>query len=118
MRIDCQYYALSSDLKTIANFDDYMLRLAAREDRDQYSLVSGLRENRMIDKCKVAFCEQTDSWVVQSKVELENPEQEVDMIAERHDESLAIELKSTLRPETLWEVYKRNQDIKRGVSPN
>ena len=116
VRIDCQYYALSSDLKTIANFDDYMLRLAAREDRDQYSLVSGLREDRMIDKCKVAFCEQTDSWVVQSKVELENPEQEVDMIAERHDESLAIELKSTLRPETLWEVYKRNQDIKRGVS--
>ena len=116
VRIACQYYALSSDLKTIANFDDYMLRLAAREDRDQYSLASGLREDRMIDKCKVAFCEQTDSWVVQSKVELENPEQEVDMIAERHDAKLAIELKSTLRPETLWEVYKRNQDIKRGLS--
>ena len=116
VRIANQYYALSSDLKTIAEFDDYMLRLAAREDSDQYNMVSSLREDRMIEKCRDAFCEQTDSWVVQSKVELENPEQEVDMIAERHDESLAIELKSTLRPETLWEAYKRNQDIKRGVS--
>ena len=116
VRIANQYYALSSDLKTIAEFDDYMLRLAAREDRHQYSLVSGLREDRMIEKCKVAFGEQADSWVVQSKVELDNPEQEVDMIAERHDSSLAVELKSTLRPETLWEVYKRNQDIKKGVS--
>lgn len=116
VRIASQYYALSSYLKVIAVYDDYMLRLAAREDRDQYNLVSGLRENRMIDKCKLAFGEQADSWVIRRKVELENPEQEVDMIAERHDASLAIELKSTLRPETLWEVHKRNQDIKKGVS--
>ena len=116
VRIDCQYYALSSYLKVIDKFDDYMLRLAAREDSDQYNKVSGLREDRMIAKCKVAFGAQTDSWIVRSKVELENPEQEVDMIAERHDDSLAIELKSTLRPETLWEVYNRNKDIKKGVS--
>lgn len=116
VRIGCHYYALSSDLKTIANFDDYMLRLANREDRDQYNKVSGLREDRMIAQCKVAFGKQTDSWVVQDKVELVNPEQEVDMIAERHDDSLAIELKSTLRPETLWEVYNRNKDIKKGMS--
>lgn len=116
VRIDCQYYALSSYLKVISEYDDYMLRLAAREDPVQYNLVSGLREDRMIDKCKLAFGEQADSWVIRRKVELENPEQEVDMIAERHDASLAIELKSTLRPETLWEVYKRNQDIKKGVS--
>ena len=116
VRIASQYYALSSYLKVIAVYDDYMLRLAAREDPDQYNRVSGLREDRMIDKCKLAFGEQADSWVIRRKVELENPEQEVDMIAERHDASLAIELKSTLRPETLWEVHKRNQDIKKGVS--
>ena len=116
VRIASQYYALSSDLKTIDTYDDYMLRLAAREDPNQYNRVSGLREDRMIDKCKFAFGEQADSWVIRRKVELENPEQEVDIIAERHDASLAIELKSTLRPETLWEVHKRNLDIKKGVS--
>ena len=116
MRIVNQYYALSSDLKTIAEFDDYMLRLAAREDPDQYSRVSGLREDRMIEKCIAAFQKPTDQWTVQSKVELGDPEQEVDFIASRQNWNIAVELKSTLRPESLWEVYKRNQDVIDGIS--
>ena len=39
-----RFCALSSDLKAISLIDDYMLRLAARIDENQYSKVSGLRE--------------------------------------------------------------------------
>ena len=116
VRIACQYYALSSDLKVIADFDDYMLRLASREDPRQYNLVSGLREDRMIEKCRTAFRELTDPWDFRSKVELDRPKQEIDVLASRNGDEIALELKSTLRPETLWEVYKRNEDIMGGLS--
>ena len=33
----------------------------------------------------------------------------------RDTESIVLELKSTLRPETPWEVYKRNEDIIYGI---
>ena len=116
VRIASQYYALSSDLKAIANFDDYMLRLAVREDRDQYNLVSGQREERMIEECKAAFQKSTDSWNFRSKVELDRPKQEIDVLASRNGDAIALELKSTLRPESLWEVHKRNEDIICGLS--
>ena len=38
-----------------------------------------------------------------------------DIVASRSGEILVIELKSTLRPEAPWEVYKRNQDILKGL---
>ena len=116
VRIDCQYCALSSDLKVIADFDDYMLRLAAREDPHQYSMVSGLREDRMIEKCRTAFRKSTAPWDFRSKVELNEPKQEVDVLASRNGDEIALELKSTLRPETLWEVHKRNEDIMSGLT--
>lgn len=105
--------ALSSDLKSLAVSDDHMLRLAARIDPQQYSLVSGLREARMTQLCKTAFEKQT--WRVRTNVLLKEPKQEVDFLALRSGERIGCELKSTLRPETPWEVYKRNEDILHGI---
>ena len=111
-----RFCALSSDLKTIALIDDYMLRLAARIDRKQYSRVSGRREDRMVAACRRAFTESGTAWAVQSHVKLAEPPQEIDVIACRPGERIAIELKSTLRPETAWEVHNRNGDILKGIS--
>ena len=110
-----RFCALSSDLKTIACVDDYMLRMAAREDEEQYNQVSGLREDRMISACVTAFAECKGGWKVDSSVALTDPPQEADIVAARSGDTLVIELKSTLRPETVWEVYKRNQDILHGL---
>ena len=109
------FYALSSALKTIACVDDYMLRLAARDDEEQYNKVSGLREDRMMKTCRAVFEGSNEAWAVRSRVKLTGPPQDVDMVASRSAEHLVIELKSTLRPETLWEVYKRNDDILKGL---
>ena len=110
-----RFCALSSDLKAIACVDDYMLRLAAREDEKQYSRVSGLRESRMVDVCRTAFEGSNGEWTIRSPVTLADPPQEADIVASRSGEILVIELKSTLRPEALWEVYKRNEDILNGL---
>ena len=110
-----RFCALSSDLKAVACVDDYMLRLAAREDEEQYNQVSGLREDRMINACLTAFAESKGGWRVDSSVALTDPPQEADIVAARSGDTLVIELKSTLRPETVWEVYKRNQDILNGL---
>ena len=110
-----RYCALSTDLKTIACVDDYMLRLAAREDEKQYSHVSGLREDRMTNACLAAFAESNGGWKVDRSVALTDPSQEADVVAARSGDTFVIELKSTLRPETVWEVYKRNQDILKGL---
>ena len=89
--------------------------LAAREDEEQYNQVSGLREDRMINACLTAFAESKGGWRVDSSVALTDPPQEADIVAARSGDTLVIELKSTLRPETVWEVYKRNQDILNGL---
>ena len=116
VKIASRFCALSSDLKAISLIDDYMLRLAARLDEKQYSSVSGLREARMANACRTAFEGGTGVWTVRSPKILTDPAQEADVVASRSDESLVIELKSTLRPETVWEVYKRNRNILHGVS--
>ena len=115
--INCagRFCALSSDLKTIASIDDYMLRLAARIDEDQYRRVSILREGRMMDACRDAFEESGTAWDVRCSVNLADSPRKTDVIASRTGEKIAIELKSTLRPETTWEVYKRNEDIIKGI---
>ena len=89
--------------------------LAVREDEKQYSHVSGLREDRMISACLTAFAESNGRWRINSSVVLTDPLQEADIVAARSGDTLVIELKSTLRPETVWEVYKRNQDILNGL---
>jgi hypothetical protein len=44
-----------------------------------------------------------------------DPPQEVDVLAGRDAKTLILQLKSTLRPETPWEVYKRNEELIEGV---
>jgi len=65
-----RFCALSSDLKTIVCVDDYMLRLAAREDEKQYSRVSGVRESRMVEACRTGFEGGKEDWTIQSPVKL------------------------------------------------
>jgi len=110
-----QFCALSSDLKAIAAIDDYMLRLAARVDPDQYSKASTLRECRMISICRDALEQCMPPWSVTAHVLYKDPPQEVDVLAIRDGKTLILQLKSTLRPETPWEVYKRNEGIIEGV---
>ena len=111
-----RYCALSSDLKAIACRDECMLRLAAWIDEEQYRKVSNLREGRMVDACREAFERDSEPWAVDSQVKLAEPQQEADVVVSRSGDSLVIELKSTLRPQTSWEVYKRNEDILTGLS--
>ena len=93
--------------------DDYMLRLASRSDPEQYSTVSGLREPRMVNYCREIL--ESQGWSVDSSVQLTNPAQEIDIVATRDKITLVLELKSTLRPESPWEVHNRNQDILKGL---
>ena len=111
-----RFCALSSNLKTISCIDDSMLRLAAWVDDKQYSNVSGLREDRMVDTCRTVFEGNNQPWKVQSRVKLPDPEQEADILAQRRSESIVIELKSTLRPVALHEVDNRNRDVLKGLS--
>ena len=69
----------------------------------------------MIKMCKDAFEQCSPSWSLRDRVHFSNPAQQADIIATRGTESLVLELKSTLRPETPWEVYKRNDDIIHGI---
>jgi hypothetical protein len=110
-----QYCALSSDIKALSQIDDHMLRLAARVDERQYTIAASLRENRMIKICKDAFEQCSPSWSVRDRVHFSDPTQQADLVATRGSESLVLELKSTLRPETPWETYKRNDDIIHGI---
>ena len=116
VNVENRFCALSSDLKAVACVDDYMLRLAARIDPTQYNRVSGLREDRMIDTCRAAFESDSKPWKFLSRFRLNNPPQEADILVSQSSDSFVIELKSTLRPETPWEVYKRNRDVLEGLS--
>lgn len=110
-----RYCALSSDLRAISLIDKHMLRLAALIDPDRYSLAATLREDRMIAKCRAALESATSPWRVGSRAHYTNPPQEADVVGQRQSEALVVELKSTLRPETPWEVHKRNEDIVHGI---
>ena len=115
VKVGDKYCALSSDLKALSRIDDYMLRLAGRVDERQYTLAAGLREQRMITRCRETFERCTPSWTVRDSVRYSNPEQEADILASRNAVTLVLELKSTLRPETPWESFKRNESIIYGV---
>lgn len=114
IRIDRKFVFLSHDVKGIAMLDDYMLRTANRVDTNSYSLVSGLREQRMIDVVVAALRGQ--GWFARARVFLKNPDQELDVVATKSTEPrLVLQLKSTLRPESPWEVKKRNEDLFEGI---
>ena len=89
---------------------DHMLRIANRVDPDQYRKVSGFREPRMMDFCRKEF--EIRGWSVETGIKISGPPQrEIDVLANRGASSVLLQLKSTLRPEAPWEVFKRNQDI-------
>lgn len=115
IQVGNRYCALSSDLKTIAVIGDYMLRLAARTDPDQYSVATTNREGRMINICRDVLEQSVPPWSVVARLHYKDPPQEGDVVASRGVQKVVIQLKSTLRPETPWEVYKRNMEIIDGV---
>lgn len=110
-----RYCALSSDLKAVSVLDDYMLRLAVRIDERQYNRVSVLREQRMIRICRRILEHSLRPWTVRDCVIYSNPTEEADILATRDSSSMVIQLKSTLRPQTPWEVFKRNEDLVHGL---
>jgi hypothetical protein len=90
-----------------------MLRVAVLNDRDQYDKISGLREDRMIAACKAAF--EAAGWTFQPHLRLRDPPREIDGYASKDDQDVVVQLKSTLRPHSPWEVYKRNTDVVDGI---
>jgi hypothetical protein len=93
--------------------NDHMLRLAALVDGPQYVRVSGVREERMITLCRRIL--EPLEWTVTPRFRLSDPAGDVDVYAVRGRDRMVIQLKSTLRPESPWEVYKRNADILDGI---
>jgi hypothetical protein len=67
----------------------------------------------------VAFCTpilETKGWEVTPDHRLHNPDQQIDVFAQRGECKLVLQLKSTLRPESPWEVLKRNDDVLDGIT--
>jgi len=114
VQIGDRVYGVSIALRTLAGLDDYMLRAAVLHDPGQYEKVSGLREERMIGICKTAF--EKSGWTFTPHFHLTNPPREIDGYATRDTETCILQLKSTLRPQSPWEVYKRNTDIIDGIT--
>jgi ketosteroid isomerase-like protein len=92
---------------------DHMLRLAALVDAAQYVQVSGARESRMIAVCRQIL--EPLGWSVTPRLRLTDPPGDVDVYAVRERDRMVVQLKSTLRPQSPWEVYKRNGDILDGI---
>jgi hypothetical protein len=114
VQIGSTTFAISSVIKALASVDDYMLRVAALVDREQYEKVSGLREERMVAQCRCAL--DGLGWHVQPHFRLSAPEREIDVYSAKGGRDLVIQLKSTLRPHSPWEVYKRNSDVLKGIN--
>jgi hypothetical protein len=104
---------ISRNLLTLAGFDDYMLRVAVLNDPEQYEKVSGRREERMIELCRKAF--SGEGWTFTPHYHLVNPAKEIDGHAAKGTDTCILQLKSTLRPQSPWEVYKRNADVIEGI---
>ena len=79
VQIGSNTYAISSVIKTLASVDDYMLRVAVLIDRQQYDSVSGLREERMVARCRSAY--EAMGWSLQPHFRLSDPEREIDVYA-------------------------------------
>jgi hypothetical protein len=106
-------FGVSRALLTLAGLDDYMLRVAVLNDPAQYEKVSGLREERMIELCRKAFL--AEKWSFTPHFRLLNPAKEIDGHAAKDTDVCILQLKSTLRPQSPWEVHKRNSDVIEGI---
>jgi hypothetical protein len=104
---------ISSSLLTLAGRDDYMLRVAVLNDPAQYDRVSGLREARMVSRCGELF--RHAGWTFMPHHKLTSPPAEIDGYATRQSDVVIVQLKSTLRPQSPWEVRKRNEDVLGGI---
>jgi len=93
--------------------DTDALRLANLTDPGQYRNVSGLRERRMASRCAQAL--QSCGWVVKTHVKQTSPKRELDMVATIGGQQMILQLKSTLRPASPWEVLKRNKELLCGI---
>ena len=93
--------------------EDHMVRRAVQIDPDQYSKVSGLREQRMIDVVLPKL--ETQGWQVTPRYRLHDPEAELDIYAIRNTDRLVLQLKSLVRPISPGEVRRRNADIIKGL---
>lgn len=113
VQIGDKVFGVSAALLALAGFDDYMLRVALLNDSEQYEKVSGLREDRMIEICREAF--EQSNWTFTPHFLLRNPENEIDVFATKDSDKVIVQLKSTLRPQSPWEVYKRNSDVIGGI---
>jgi hypothetical protein len=90
-----------------------MLRVALLNDQGQYVKASGLREERMIARCKRSF--EDAGWTFTPRCLLTNPQKEIDGYATKESEACILQLKSALRPQSPWEVYKRNKELIEGI---
>ena len=113
IKVGDRIFGISCNLLTLAGFDDYMLRVAVLNDPVQYEKVSGLREERMIEMCQKAF--SGEGWAFTPHYHLANPAKEIDGHAAKGTGICILQLKSTLRPQSPWEVYKRNADVIEGI---
>jgi len=114
VQIADRVYGVSVAIRTLAGIDDFMLRAAVLNDPGQYEKTSGLREERMMAICKTAF--EAEGWTFTPHYPLTNPVREIDGYATRASDTCIIQLKSTLRPQSPWEVYKRNADVINGIT--
>ncbi|MGP8175256.1 MAG: hypothetical protein ACLP7O_12015 [Terracidiphilus sp.] len=114
VQIGDRVFGVSRAILTLAKLEDYMLRTAVLNDPGQYEKVSGLREERMIAICKKSFEEA--GWTFTPHFLLTNPPKEIDVYATKESETCIVQLKSTLRPQSPWEVYKRNADVIEGIN--
>lgn len=114
LQIGPDVYCISSLVKALADSEDYMLRVAVLNDREQYEKVSGLREERMLGACQAVF--EDAGWKFQPHFRLKDPVREIDGYASKCQQDVIIQLKSTLRPHSPWEVYKRNSDLIGGIT--
>lgn len=113
VQIGPRVYSVSSVVQALTGYEDYMLRVAVLNDREQYEKVSGLREERMLAVCKMVF--EDAGWSFQPRFRLKDPPREIDGYAARGQQDVVVQLKSTLRPHSPWEVYKRNSDVIDGI---
>jgi hypothetical protein len=58
---------------------------------------------------------ESAGWSVQTHLRVRNPSREIDVYATKDDQELILQLKSTLRPHSPWEVFKRNKDVIAGI---
>jgi len=105
--------AVEELVDTVMHVGAPYLRAAVLNDRDQYERTSGRREERMIAICKPAF--EAAGWKFQPHLILKNPSREIDGYAAKDRQDVVIQLKSTLRPHSPFEVHKRNSDVIEGI---